>query len=70
VNLVAKTEHRTPARYDSYQVPSGAVLTGEKGELLMGLQVAVRTVVRKMPDLRARGRGHKNKRKSAEERLH
>jgi hypothetical protein len=37
---------------------------------MAGLEVAVRAVVRKVPDLRARGRGHKNKRKRAEKRLH
>ncbi len=70
VNVVAKAEHRTSPRCHADRIPSGAVLPSKDSELVTSLQIAVGTVVRKVPDLRARGRGHKNNRKRAEERLH
>src|SRR5207245_988772 len=70
VNLIPQSRHSSSLWRDVDWISAGAVMRTEERQLLGVLEVAIRTVFRKMPHLRLRGRRKTHERKSAQKILH
>src|SRR5204863_8443674 len=70
VDLVSHSPHAAILRGDPNRILCGAVMPPEERQLLGVLEVAVGTVLRKMPDLRLRRRTNAHERQRAQKFLH